>query len=437
MLDKFFHLREHNTTVKQEVIAGFTTFFTMAYIIFVNPIILADSGMPKAPLITATCLASLIGTLLVGLWANLPLAMAPGMGLNAFFTALVVTSNGAIDWRVALGVVFLSGLLFTVLTFTGFREKVITAIPFQLRLAIGAGIGLFIAFIGLQDLKLVVGDPFTLVKKFNFMDPANQALIMPLVLGLVGFITMGILEIKKVKGGILIGILLTTVLGLITGQVQLPSSFFSLPPSVAPLAFKMDIIGALKVSLIVPIFSLMFVDLFDSLGSIIACANEAGYVDKDGNIPKINKILKADAFATTIGAVIGTSSTTTYVESATGIAEGGRTGLTSVVVAGMFGVALFFSPIIQVVPKFATAPALIIVGIYMFKNLLDIELNNVEVAIPCFLTILLMPLTYSISTGIAFGITSYVLISVFTGKAKEVQLTTWFIAALSLMSIVL
>lgn len=436
MLNKFFRLEEHKTSVKQEIIAGLTTFFTMAYIIFVNPVILEGSGMPKAPLITTTCLAAVIGTLLVGLWANLPLAMAPGMGLNAFFTALVVTSNGALNWEIALGVVFLSGLLFTILTFTGFREKVITAIPFQLRLAIGAGIGLFIAFIGLQDLKLVVGDPFTLVRKLNFIDPGNKEFVIPLILGLIGFIIMGVLEIKKIKGGILIGIVVTTILGIITGQVHMPSSFFSLPPSIAPLAFKMDIIGALKISLIVPIFSLMFVDLFDSLGSIIACANEAGFVDKDGNIQKIDKILKADAFATTIGAVVSTSSTTTFVESATGIAEGGRTGLTSVVVAFLFGISLFFAPLIQVVPKFATAPALIIVGIFMFKNLLDIELNNVEVAIPCFLTILLMPLTYSISTGIAFGIVSYVIISICTGKIKQIHLTTWFIAALSIISII-
>ncbi|WP_371926469.1 solute carrier family 23 protein [Sebaldella sp. S0638] len=239
------------------------------------------------------------------------------------------------------------------------------------------------------------------------------------------------------KGSILIGIVITTILGIITGQVHMPSTFYSLPPSIIPLAFKMDIIGTLKISLIVPIFSLMFVDLFDSLGSIIACANEAGFVDNDGNIPKIDKILKADAFATTIGAAIGTSSTTTFVESATGIAEGGRTGLTSIVVAFLFGISLFFSPLIQVVPKFATAPALIIVGIHMFKNLLDIELNKVEVAIPCFLTILLMPLTYSISTGIAFGIVSYVIISICTGKIKEIPITTWFISILSLISIVL
>jgi len=418
----FFQLEKHGTNVKQEIVAGTTTFLTMAYIIFVNPGILSETGMDKGALITVTCLAAFIGTMITALWVNAPLAMAPGMGLNAFFTYTLVFGMGA-TWNIALGVVFISGIMFLLLTMTGFREKIIDAIPLQLRLAVGAGIGLFIAFIGMKNLGLIVANPATLVG----LGPLSPTVI----LGLIGLTIMGGLEIKQVKGGILIGIVITTILGMVLGYVELPNGIMSTPPSIAPIAFKLDIMGALKISMIGPIFSFMFVDLFDSVGTIVACANEAEMIDEKGRIENVSKILEADAAATVIGSLLGTSTTTTFVESAAGIAEGGRTGLTSATTAVLFFLAMFFTPVIGVVPAFATAPALIIVGVYMFKNLIDIDLHKIEIAIPAFLTIILMPLTYSISTGITFGFISYAIIEIISGKVKTVKPTMWIIVALS------
>lgn len=425
-MERLFQLKEHGTTVRQEIVAGVTTFLTMAYIIFVNPSILSMTGMDKGALITVTCLASAIGTAITAFWVNAPLAMAPGMGLNAFFTFTLVLGNGA-TWEQALGVVFISGVIFLALTFSGLREKIIDAIPSELRLAVGAGIGLFIAFIGMQGMGLIVSNPATIVAlgKFN----------LNVVLGLVGFAIMGLLEMKKVKGGILIGIVTTTVLGIIFGAVELPSQIISMPPSPAPIALKLDILGAIKPVFLGSIFSFMFVDLFDSLGTIMACAYEAEMIDEKGKIKNVSKILEADAIATVIGSLLGTSTTTTFVESASGIAVGGRTGLTALTTAILFIVSLFFSPIIGVVPAFATAPALILVGVYMFKNLLDIDFHNIEVAIPCFLIIIMMPLTYSISIGISFGFISYVLVSVFSGKITNIKPIMWIIGFFSVVEL--
>ncbi|MGL5189962.1 MAG: NCS2 family permease, partial [Cetobacterium sp.] len=410
----------------QEIIAGITTFLTMAYIIFVNPSILSMTGMDKGALITVTCLASAIGTAITAFWVNAPLAMAPGMGLNAFFTFTLVLGNGA-TWEQALGVVFISGVIFLALTFSGLREKIIDAIPAEIRLAVGAGIGLFIAFIGMQGMGLIVSNPATVVAlgKFN----------LNVVLGLVGFAIMGFLEMKKVKGGILIGIVATTVLGIIFGAVQLPSQIISMPPSPAPIALKLDVLGAIKPIFLGSIFSFMFVDLFDSLGTIMACAHEAEMIDEKGKIKNVSKILEADAIATVIGSLLGTSTTTTFVESASGIAVGGRTGLTALTTAILFAISLFFSPIIGVVPAFATAPALILVGVYMFKNLLDIDFHNIEVAIPCFLIIIMMPLTYSISIGISFGFISYILVCLFGGKITHVKPIMWAIGFFSVVEL--
>ncbi|MGL4652892.1 NCS2 family permease [Cetobacterium sp.] len=425
-MERLFQLKEHGTTVRQEIVAGVTTFLTMAYIIFVNPSILSMTGMDKGALITVTCLASAIGTAITAFWVNAPLAMAPGMGLNAFFTFTLVLGNGA-TWEQALGVVFISGVIFLALTFSGLREKIIDAIPSELRLAVGAGIGLFIAFLGMQGMGLIVSNPATIVAlgKFN----------LNVVLGLVGFAIMGLLEMKKVKGGILIGIVTTTVLGIIFGAVELPSQIISMPPSPAPIALKLDILGAIKPVFLGSIFSFMFVDLFDSLGTIMACAHEAEMIDEKGKIKNVSKILEADAIATVIGSLLGTSTTTTFVESASGIAVGGRTGLTALTTAILFIVSLFFSPIIGVVPAFATAPALILVGVYMFKNLLDIDFHNIEVAIPCFLIIIMMPLTYSISIGISFGFISYVLVSVFSGKITNIKPIMWIIGFFSVVEL--
>ena len=425
-MEKLFQLKEHGTTVKQEIIAGVTTFLTMAYIIFVNPSILSMTGMDKGALITVTCLASAIGTAITAFWVNAPLAMAPGMGLNAFFTFTLVLGNGA-TWEQALGVVFISGVIFLALTFSGLREKIIDAIPAEIRLAVGAGIGLFIAFIGMQGMGLIVSNPATVVAlgKFN----------LNVVLGLVGFAIMGFLEMKKVKGGILIGIVATTVLGIIFGAVQLPSQIISMPPSPAPIALKLDVLGAIKPIFLGSIFSFMFVDLFVSLGTIMACAHEAEMIDEKGKIKNVSKILEADAIATVIGSLLGTSTTTTFVESASGIAVGGRTGLTALTTAVLFAISLFFSPIIGVVPAFATAPALILVGVYMFKNLLDIDFHNIEVAIPCFLIIIMMPLTYSISIGISFGFISYILVCLFGGKITHVKPIMWAIGFFSVVEL--
>ncbi|WP_047380638.1 NCS2 family permease [Cetobacterium sp. ZWU0022] len=425
-MERLFQLKEHGTTVRQEIIAGVTTFLTMAYIIFVNPSILSMTGMDKGALITVTCLASAIGTAITAFWVNAPLAMAPGMGLNAFFTFTLVLGNGA-TWEQALGVVFISGVIFLALTFSGLREKIIDAIPAELRLAVGAGIGLFIAFLGMQGMGLIVSNPATIVAlgKFN----------LNVVLGLVGFAIMGLLEMKKVKGGILIGIVTTTVLGIIFGAVELPSQIISMPPSPAPIALKLDVLGAIKPIFLGSIFSFMFVDLFDSLGTIMACAHEAEMIDEKGKIKNVSKILEADAIATVIGSLLGTSTTTTFVESASGIAVGGRTGLTALTTAILFAVSLFFSPIIGVVPAFATAPALILVGVYMFKNLLDIDFHNIEVAIPCFLIIIMMPLTYSISIGISFGFISYIVVSVFSGKVTNIKPIMWIIGFFSVVEL--
>ncbi len=428
-MEKLFKLKEHNTTIKTEVLAGITTFLTTAYIIFVNPTILAETGMDHGALITVTCLAAFIGTVIVGLWANAPLAMAPGMGLNAFFTYTLVLGQG-VTWQVALGVVFISGMLFLVLTLTGFRTNIIDAIPLQLRLAIAAGIGLFIAFIGLQSIGLIVASEATLV--------TVGPITITVILGLIGLVIMTVLEIKNIRGGILIGILVTTILAMILGLVELPTAIISKPPSIAPIAFELDIRGALTLSLVMPILSFMFVDLFDSVGTIVALSHEADMIDEDGNIENIDRILEADAAATVIGAVLGSSTTTTFVESATGIAEGGKTGLTAVTVGLLLLVAMFFTPIIALVPVYATAPALILVGALMFKNIIQIDnLSQVEIAIPVFLIVLLMPLTYSISMGIAFGFVSYVIIEITLGKIKEIKPIMWVIVAFSLLEILL
>lgn len=425
-ISSFFKLEEHQTTVKKEVIGGITTFITMAYIIFVNPNILGDAGMDKGALITVTCLASFIGTILTALWVNVPFAMAPGMGLNAFFAYTLVIGQGA-TWQEALGVVFCSGIVFLVFTLVGIREKVIDAIPVSLRVAVSAGIGLFIAFIGMQNMGLVVSNPATIVG----LGPITK----PLIFGLIGLVLIGILEIKKVKGALLIGILISTLLGVAFKVVAIPTSFISVPPSIMPIAFKLDIMGALKVSMIGSIFSFMFVDLFDSVGSIMACAYEAGMVDKDGKIKKVGKVLEADAVATIAGSLIGTSTTTTYVESASGIAAGARTGLASLVTGFLFLIAMLFTPVIGVVPGFATAPALIVVGVYMFKNVREIDFTDFEVAIPSFITIATMPLTYSISTGLSFGFVSYILITLAAGDRSKIHPAMYVIGALALVNI--
>ncbi|MDZ7693023.1 MAG: NCS2 family permease [Balneolaceae bacterium] len=348
MLDKFFKLSEHNTSIRQEVIAGFTTFLTMAYIIAVNPGILAEAGMDKQAVITVTALTTAFGTLLMGLWINVPLAMAPGMGLNAFFAYTLVIGQG-VTWQTALGVVFISGIVFLLLASLGFREKIVSAIPQSLRIAIPGGIGLFITFIGLQNMGLVVCSEATLV--------TLGSMELPVILGLTGLAATLVLEARNWQGSILIGIIITTLLGVLIGDITMPESIVSAPPSLAPTVFQLDIAGALQWGLMGAIFSFMFVDLFDSVGTIVACSYEAELVEEDGSINKISEMLGADAVATAVGALLGTSTTTTYTESASGIEQGGRTGLTAVIVSLLFLAALVFTPLISIVPSYATAPA--------------------------------------------------------------------------------
>ncbi len=426
MIDKFFNITERGSSYKKEIIGGATTFLTMAYIIFVNPAILGDAGMDRNALITVTIAASVIGTLLAGVWAKVPYAMAPGMGLNAFFTYTLVLGAG-VEWQTALGVVFISGVVFLALTVTGIRTKIIHTIPLALRLATGAGIGLFISFIGLKNMGLVVSNQATFVGLGEFTPT--------LLIGIAGLVITAIFEVKKIRGGIFYGIIITTVIALIFGQVKAPDAIVSMPPSISPLAFKLDIMSALSFGLIGAIFSFMFVDLFDSVGTIVACSYEAGFVDKDGKVEHVDRILEADAVATVAGSLLGTSTTTTYIESASGIANGAKTGFASVVTAGLFLLALLFAPLIGIVPGYATAPALVIVGVYMFKNIKEINFGDFSEAIPAFLTIVLMPLTFSISIGLSFGFISYVVLKAVAGKFNEVSWLMWIIAALSVVNL--
>lgn len=427
ILENYFKISERGSTVKQEVIGGITTFLAMSYIIFVNPAILGDAGMDRGALITVTCLASALATLLSGVWANAPFALAPGMGLNAFFTYTLVLGKG-VPWQTALGIVFISGFFFLILSIGGIREKIANAIPLPLKIAVGGGIGMFITLIGLKNMGVVVANDATLV--------ALGPITTTVLIGIVGLIVSMVLEIERVKGGMLIGILVSTILAFITGNVDVPSQFISMPPSAAPIAMKLDIIGAFKLSLIGPIFSFMFVDLFDTLGTLISCSKQMGMVDEKGHIQGLGKMLYTDVSATIAGAMMGTSTVTTFVESAAGVAIGARTGLASVVTALMFIGALFFSPIVGVVPAYATAPALIIVGGYMFKNVKDLDFTDMKSLFPAFIIIVAMPLTYSISIGLSLGFLAYILLHLLTGDFKKINFTLLFIGALCFVNLI-
>ncbi|MGL5655583.1 MAG: NCS2 family permease [Fusobacteriaceae bacterium] len=425
-LSKFFKVEERGSTIKSEVIGGVTTFLTMSYVIFVNPMILSESGMDKGALISVTVISAVIGTLLSAFIANAPFALAPGMGLNAFFTYSLVMGRG-VPWETALGVVFLSGFVFLVLAFGGIRERIAHAIPLCLKVAVNGGIGLFIAFIGLKSLGLVQPNPATIVSLGKF---TPQVMI-----GLVGLFVALTLKTKKIRGGLLLGMTVSTIIGMMTGNIVLPDQVVSLPPSIAPIAFKLDILSAFKFSLIGPIFSFMFVDLFDSLGTLISCSKAVGLTDKDGKVQGLGKMLYADVLSTIIGAVLGTSTVTTFLESASGVAAGARTGLASVVTALLFASALFFTPVIAVVPAFVTAPALIIVGVYMFKGIYELDITDFRTLFPAFITIIMMPLTYSISSGMSLGFLSYIIIHILLGDFKKINFTLCVIGVLSLLSL--
>ena len=439
-LDKIFHLKENHTDVKTEVMAGITTFMTMAYILAVNPNILSASGMDRGSVFTATALSAFIATCLMALLSNYPFVLAPGMGLNAYFTYTVVLGMGY-TWQQALAAVFEEGIIFILLSLTNVREAIFNSIPMNLKHAVSVGIGLFIAFIGLQNAKIVVGNDSTLVSIFSFKSSVAEGTFssqgITVLLALIGILVTAILLAKDVKGSILWGILITWVLGIICQLTHLyvPNAdigYYSLlpdfsngisVPSMAPTFMKMDFSIVFSLDFVVIMFAFLFVDMFDTLGTLIGVASKADMLDKDGKLPNIKGALLSDAVGTTVGAVCGTSTVTTFVESASGVAEGGRTGLTSIVAGILFALSLLLSPIFLAIPSFATAPALIVVGYLMLTSVTKIDFSDMTEAIPCFIAIIAMPFMYSISEGISMGVISYVVINLITGKAKEKKIS--------------
>lgn len=412
MLERLFQLKAHNSNVRTELIAGLTTFLTMAYILFVNPDVLGEAGMDKGAVFVATCLAAAIGSAVMGLIANYPIALAPGMGLNAFFTYTVVMGMGH-SWQVALGAVFLSACLFFVLSIFKIREWIINSIPLELRSAIAAGIGLFLALIALQKAGVIVGNDVTLVTLGELGQPS-------VLLSIFGFFLIIGLEARRVTGAVLISILVVTIASIALGISKF-GGIMSMPPSLAPTFMQLDIIGALDVALISVIFAFLFVDLFDNSGTLIAVAKKAGLMAPDGHMPKMGRALIADSTAAMSGSLLGTSTTTSYIESAAGVSAGGRTGLTAVVVAVLFLLALFFAPLAQSIPGFATAPALLFVAVLMASGLAEIDWSDLTVAAPVLVTVLAMPLTYSIATGIAFGFIAWVATKTLAGRWRELN----------------
>ena len=451
-LDKIFHLKENHTDVKTEVMAGITTFMTMAYILAVNPNILSASGMDRGAVFTATALSAFIATCLMALLSNYPFVLAPSMGLNAYFTYTVVLGMGY-TWQQALAAVFAEGIIFILLSLTNVREAIFNSIPMNLKHAVSVGIGLFIAFIGLQNAKIVVGNDSTLVSIFSFKSSVAEGTFssqgITVLLALIGVLVTAILLAKNVKGGILWGILITWILGIICQLTHLyvPNAdlgYYSLlpdfsngisVPSMMPTFMKMDFSIVFSLDFVVIMFAFLFVDMFDTLGTLIGVASKADMLDKDGKLPKIKGALLSDAVGTSVGAVCGTSTVTTFVESASGVAEGGRTGLTSLVAGVLFALSLLLSPIFLAIPSFATAPALIVVGYLMLTSVTKIDFNDMTEAIPCFIAIIAMPFMYSISEGISMGVISYVVINVITGKAKEkkISLLMYILAVLFIL----
>jgi AGZA family xanthine/uracil permease-like MFS transporter len=407
---KLFKLAEHQTTVRTEVLAGVTTFLTMAYISFVNPAILADAGMDFGAVFVATCVAAAIGTLIMGLYANFPIALAPGMGLNAFFAYAVVGSMGY-AWQTALGAVFLSGVLFVVISVLPVRAWIINSIPKTLKLAISAGIGLFLAIIALKNAGIVVDHPATLVTLGNVKAPGA-------LLAALGFIVMIVLDFRRVPGAVIIGILAVTIIGVLLGVSEW-KGLASLPPDPTPTLLQLDIGGALSIGLLSVVFTFLLVDLFDTAGTLVGLAHRAGMLDAKGHLPGVGRALLADSTATVAGAVMGTSTTTSYIESAAGIKAGGRTGLTAVVVAGLFLFTLFFSPLAQTVPGYATAPALLYVACLMARGLAELDWEDATEYAPAVITAIAMPLTFSIAHGIGIGFITYALVKIASGKWRE------------------
>jgi AGZA family xanthine/uracil permease-like MFS transporter len=421
MLDQIFKLNDNKTNVQTELVAGLTTFLTMAYIIFVNPAILAEAKMPFGAVFAATCVAAAIGCFLMAFLANYPIALAPGMGLNAYFAFGVVGGMGY-SWQVALGCVFLSGVIFFIISVLPIREWIVNAIPKSLKMAIAAGIGLFLALIALKNSGIVIGNQATLVTHGNLTS-------FPVVMATLGFVLIVALEYRRIMGGVIIGILAVTVVAIAAGQQKF-AGIFAMPPSIAPVFLEMDLAGALKVGLVTVVFAFLFVDLFDNTGTLIALAHRGGFMRPDGTVPRLHRALMADSGAAMIGAAVGTSTTTSYIESASGINAGGKTGLTAAAVGVLFLLALFVAPLAGSIPAYATAPALLYVACLMTRSLTEVEWDDITEAAPAVITALTMPFTFSIAEGIAFGFISYAAIKLVTGRYRDVHPAVGILAVL-------
>ena len=416
-MEKFFKLKENNTDAKTEFIAGLTTFMTMAYILIVNPSILSATGMDQGAVFTATALSAVISTLIMGLYAKLPFAQAPGMGLNAFFAYTIVIQMGY-SFEFALTAVLLEGIIFILLTIFNVREAIVDSIPKGIKNAISVGIGLLISLIGLEGAGIVVHtDGGTIVSLGNIVSGSG-------LLAIIGLLITSVLIAKNVKGALFIGMIITAIIGIPMGITPMPSKIISMPPSIAPTFFKFDFHNIFSLDMVIALFTLLFMDMFDTIGTLVGVATKAKMLDKDGKVPNIKKALFSDAVGTTLGAFLGTSTVSTFVESASGVAEGGRTGLTAVSTAFMFFLALFFAPLFAIITPAVTASALVLVGLFMIEQIKEIDLHDFTEAIPAFLTIIMMPFAYSISDGIVFGVISYIILKLFTGKRKEISLTT-------------
>lgn len=427
-LEKRFRLKEHGTNSRTEVIAGFTSFMTMAYILAVNPLILADAGMDPGAVFTATALASVVATVLMALMANYPFVLAPGMGLNAFFAYTVVLGMGY-SWQFALTAVFLEGIIFILLSLFNVREAIFNSIPLNLKRSVSVGIGLFIALLGFQNSGIIGAGDGVVMALGDITSPAP-------LLAIIGLIFTGILLAKNVKGALFIGILATTIIGIPMGVTQIPTGIVSAPPSLAPTLLQFEWANIFTLDMLLVVFTFLFVDVFDTLGTLIGVSSKADMLDENGQLPKIKPALLADAIGTTAGAAMGTSTVTTFVESASGVAEGGRTGLTALTAAGLFALALVFSPIFLVIPSSATAPALILVGLFMITDIGKVDFQDYTEAIPAFLTIVMMPFAYSIAEGIVWGMVSYVLLKLLSGRHKEISITMYILAILFVINIV-
>ena len=421
MLEQLFKLNENKTTVRTEVVAGITTFLTMAYIIFVNPDILSKAGMPFGAVFVATCVAAAIGCFLMAFLANYPIALAPGMGLNAYF-AFVVVGKMQFSWQVALGCVFISGIIFFIISVLPIREWIVNAIPKSLKMAIAAGIGLFLALIALKNAGIVVGNQATLVTH-------GELKSWPVLMATLGFALIVALEYRRVLGGVIIGILVMTIISIVTGHQKF-QGVFDVPPSIAPVFLQMDLAGALGVGLVTVVFTFLFIDLFDNTGTLIALAHRGGFMRPDGTVPRLHRALMADSAAAMAGAAVGTSTTTSYIESASGINAGGRTGLTALTVAVLFLLALFVAPLAGSIPPYATAPALLYVACLMTRGLVEVAWDDITEAAPAVITAIAMPFTFSIAEGIAFGFIAYTGIKLVAGKFGDIHPAVAILAVL-------